>query len=1708
MLANHNSLATLLGLEPLGAERSQKFATLALAYLANDGIDVEGDDDSSISAALPIKISLSDLIPLHGDRRGSNPKHFFAETLGGTGYENLRNLLFTANQNQFIQKAFEISQLRLFLLERAFTARELGTLGDKNIELISKVLISALTGRGKLNGTIVERYTRLDNSLDIKSKIQLWALLLSQAIKTEIPSDKKSIKAVAQALTDLANHHFQGISAKGIASVEFIEIKLSQFDESSPWNDERQTNGDGVFVQNKKNATRENGSARANLGRAFRISQNLLRVDHHHNHFWPAEAKTKFETYLNDLKNRFTARSQLKALVLETVMITGLPGAEVIQLPVTANDSESSFKDWHFRSEKGKLELCRARPKRINSRALPQELKKYCFELGEYLRIDIKGFQSNLHQLLFKRCESGPIALQDLQHNWSEIIKGPENLAEKEKSLEKQLFDELFDSSFFNLKSLRYQSYGLLNSQFNNAAIAELALARPDQSTSAMTAYAALIKDSINTCGSEIAFTITGITSFTKTISNRFNEAAKNLETKKYHWTDLANLASKRIWMSELIFLGRRPVSTGIQDRAELDIKNQLAYIQDKHVKGYEEGRIAYVPNKFKDELQNFFRFLQKLQAIEYLPLEVKNYLEACSKNSRVTNAPITALFLRDTNSSHVIKVREVNPKLTFQEFAHEAADVQNCFRHHWIQQLHAASQADELTMAFAGHSDSLRMVYGPTSNRCRKNDLNEIAKHAEEIASNLCIDTNNFWSAIDNLIVKLRLDLEGETRNSVEFPKLWGRELRKANREQESNRVYDKLISKIKATEESLEELQTSETSEPEQEFQINQLRLNFKQNFLKELTRSEIALGNKRINQALKEVGWDLVLDTYEIKQLFPSANLFIHNRTRDSFESWLRTNRNTIKEQTYDFCCVVELIYRYNLLNPKDLQKLFDQNWTRIVENEKEHRYLEIARRHQFSNETRHQCYRIKLASWMNDCNFCTLLKSFNINEIDDDLVQIFGLTENQNPTEVFLRIQAEALDIALFEQPAYLANNFKNSPPTSSTNWTSIFILNDKCDSKIADKKQAARPIKTLNRSSQSDQSPLLKRLKKDIYAALNHADWKVTKVQLEKIKSDEFFVYAMGNYAEILQWAINSIDQNQSKKLKASTVARYLGAVFIFTEIVGEILFEELETDEIEIMVEVFEESIIAREDRQIFVSGLNSYIDYLAENVNEEFDDIYLACHEVRDKSVRAEWISETEYVNLLYTLQLEFESNSNQVIAFISAMYRFGERLNEAKFSLFDDVYSISNQLVGIRVKKNRFRNIKSRKPPRNVFVNPQDPLNELEKFAWRELISERKLMNGKEQLGLFLFDESFRTTKFLLELLEIIRRTTGNQKLTFHAFRHSFANRRALRCFESPRSVATQNEVPSQIKQSCSALDLIRLGLGHSKIETSWVSYIHVVDQVTEHQTRGIRRGSSKRYSGQHDWIFELPTPAALRKSGRPKTIETYNQSSKSFDDFYQFRLFLETGKISLTQSEFQIFSALIQGPLQFHHSAPIITTYHKDRSIKINFSSRTSKNLLTPKSFEKILKDLKSVWGGMKDVDRKDASFLQHIISSGGEVLISTATDFSWIRILGLGPMLISFEKPKATGGSVFNFNYSELFGIGEEEFRKYKLEESEKNLASEVTHAKLTKGMCRLRLKWINENNGPSETYAFFILAVVLWVKKTSSRGLESLPIQLR
>lgn len=190
MLANHNSLATLLGLEPLGAERSQKFATLALAYLANDGIDVEGDDDSSISAALPIKISLSDLIPLHGDRRGSNPKHFFAETLGGTGYENLRNLLFTANQNQFIQKAFEISQLRLFLLERAFTARELGTLGDKNIELISKVLISALTGRGKLNGTIVERYTRLDNSLDIKSKIQLWALLLSQAIKTEIPSDK------------------------------------------------------------------------------------------------------------------------------------------------------------------------------------------------------------------------------------------------------------------------------------------------------------------------------------------------------------------------------------------------------------------------------------------------------------------------------------------------------------------------------------------------------------------------------------------------------------------------------------------------------------------------------------------------------------------------------------------------------------------------------------------------------------------------------------------------------------------------------------------------------------------------------------------------------------------------------------------------------------------------------------------------------------------------------------------------------------------------------------------------------------------------------------------------------------------------------------------------------------------------------------------------------------------------------------------------------------------------------------------------------------------------------------------------------------------------------------------------------------------------------------------------------------------------------
>jgi len=1707
MLANHNSLATLLGLEKLGAERSQKFATLALAYLANDGIDVEGDDDSSISTALPITISLSDLIPFYGDRRGSNPKHIFAETLDGTGYENLRDLLFTANQHQFIQKAFEISQLRLFLLERAFTAREQGTLGDRNIELISKVLISALTGRGTLNGTIVERYTRLDNSLNIKSKIQLWALLLSEAIKTEIPPSIKSIKAVAQALSNLINNHFQGISAKGIAKVEFNEITLSEFDESSPWQDERQTNGDGVFVQHTKDATKESSSARANLGRAFRISQNLLRVDHHHNHFWPAEAKTKFETYLNDLKNRFTARSQIKALVLETVMMTGLPATEVMQLPVTANNSEFRFKDWHFRSEKGKLELCRARPKRINSRALPQELKKYCFELGEYLRIDIKGIQSNLQQLLFKRCESGPIALHDLQRNWNEIITGPENLSEKEKSLEKILFDELCDSSFFNLKSLRYQSYGLLNSQFNNAAIAELTLARTDQSTSAMTAYSAFIKDGINTCGSEIAFTITGIASFTKTISNRFNEAAKNLETKKYHWTDLVNLASKRIWMSELIFLGRRPVSTGIQEHADLDLKNQLAYIQDKYVKGYEEGRIVYIPNNLREEMQNYFRFLQKLEALEHLPAEVRNYLGACNQGSRAVNAPITAIFLPDTNRSHLIQVSEVNPKSTFLEFALEAVDAQNCFRHHWIQQLNAASQCNELTMAFAGHSDSLRMVYGPTSNRCRKNDLNEISKYAEEIASNLCIDTNSFWSAIDNLIAKLNLDPAEETRNSVEFPKLWGRELRKVNREQESDRVYDKLISKIKATEACLEELASSGTSEPEQETQINRLQLNFKRNFLRELTKSEIALGNKRINQALREQGWDLVLDTYEIKQLFPSPNLFINNKKRDKFESWLKTNRNTIKSQTYDFCCVVELIYRYNLLNPKDLQKLFDQNWTRIVEDEKEHRYLEIARRNQFSNETRHQCYRTKLASWMYDCNFCTLLKSFNINEIDYELVQIFGLTENENPREVFLKIQTEALDIALFEQPAYLANNFKNSPPTTSTNWSSILILNDQCDSKVADKKQAAKPTKTLNRANQSDKSQLIKRLKRDIYAALNHADWKITKVQLEQIKSDEAFVYAIGNYAEIIHWAINSIDQNQSRKLKASTVARYLGAAFKFTEIVGEILFEELETDDIEIMVEVFEESIIAREDRQIFVSGLNSYIDYLAENVNEEFDDIYLVCNEVRDKSVRAEWITETEYVKLLYSLQLEFESNANQVIAFISAMYRFGERLNEAKFSLFDDVYSITNQLLGIRVKKNRFRNIKSKKPPRIVFVNPQDPLNDLEKFAWRELISERKLLNGKEQLGLFLFDESFRTTKFLLELLEIIRRTTGNQKLTYHALRHSFANRRALKCLESPRSIATQNKVPSQINQSCRALDLVRLGLGHSKIDTSWVSYIHVVDHVTEHQTRGIRRGFKRKYFGKHDWIFELPTPDAFQNSGRPKTIETYNQSSKSFDNFYQFRLFLETGKISLSQSEFQTFSALTNGPLQFHQSAPTIATHHKDRSIKINLSSKTRKNLLTPESFKKLLKDLKVIWAGIKDVDRKDASFLQYLISSGGEVLISTATDFSWIRILGLGPTLISFEKPKTTGGSVLNFNYSELFGIEEKEFHKYKLEESGKNLASEVTNAKLTKGTCRLRLKWINENH-PTDSYAFFILAVVLWVKKTSSFGIQSLPIQLR
>lgn len=1675
----------ILGFSPKENEQLSQYSLQAIFFLHFDRIELIGDPDDSLAGALDLTLEQICFDRIR-DHRRSLPNHKLAT--GKHGYKSLCELLFTANSLEFSKSALAISRLRFYLLRKAIEGRRNGCVIDANVECLSEFVLTAFRPNATKSRAVLKAFVDIGTTLQPEICLNIWKsrVSLMAAVKSEAKWSKSD--RIQLAVTQLIRSEFKESVTRDVAishakvARTYLAPRLGTLEETLP--PEYEAPGSDSEPNFRINARK----LRASLANGFRVSQHALNVNEHHLHFWPYQAKERYLAWLQKLKQSDQFHNQFKSLLVEVTQLTGLPISNVMGLPVTQFGNKLSYNDWQICVSGEQILLVRHRPTRVFSVRLPSSLADFCYPLADNFQIALENFQQTFITALTPDSADEVLTLKAIAEDRG---LGENSVYAADGDLPKTtewLLRSANLDEFFSLQSIRFQAFGLLKEKLRCPATAELALSRPNQSTSAITGYLAYLNHEENAAGSEIAFSKDGVSRFTKIISDRFIKSLPEGESNSKTWADLLNLASKRLWLIETITLGRRPVATGIECQSELSDNLEYGFLLDKFVRGREEGRIVYIPELLRQELTQFFSLLSLLRA----------HFSGCAPETEAVfscaRRPLFSILrlIQDEPYHQTFKVEELSPSEVFAEFAHEASEVRNCFRHYWLQQISLHSQCIELTKAFAGHSDDLQMIYGISSNRCRKSDLEIIRKIAEKVIKAFELDSEQFWARLNQ---KLEQCLSTSTEIHpirILVPDKAGRALREEQRLRAYRTTYRSIDGKVRHFEAELKKLEGLSA----------ELLRSKREHFLNSMSQKEKGIGNEALNSIFKKLDWPVQFSELQQTQFFPNPNIFEYLKRRDDYLHWIKTSRRdmefvaTSSEVTKQFCMALELIYQFNLLCKTDLLRVFQKGWTRLVCLGTDELYLEIARRYQFHDERPKQCYRIRLPHYMSTLDVQILAKKSAVIELDENLKRNLDIKAEDTIESVLVRIQAEALSIASFEQPAFVANLFQNPNTVStSTSWNSIVPLVTNVQSKTKDVSEivASQTDVDLIQKTQPDQNSTLKT---KLYHALRKVDWKVVKAEIEKIRDCGYYRQASRARRAILDWASKIIDRSKDKKVSPATVTRYLKFVFDFTEWLDSDRIHEYDDYEVGVLVQAYEKEVSGRDDYKVCASAVNSFLSYLSEDINEAFSAERLAGDRL-DKSVRAEWIDEKHYLRLLSKV---LETNSpleNEKIAMLSLMYRFGCRLNEAKYMLVEDLYTVDHFIIGIVIRGNKHRRIKGGKPARRIFVSARDPLCSVELNAWSNLIAHRKIHIASNARHLMLFSKELVATNTLEELLVSLREVSNNPNLTFHSLRHSFGNRRASTAIDTPKEILKSNHIErSQLIKSCNALEFVKNGLRHSRIETSFTSYIHILDRFTEYKTRGIRRGSSRKDQPMRLDTVRLKPLEISNKQGRPRVRKLSDTNSVTiYQDYFFVKELSEQQKISLSPEEFSILKALVGKQASFHPSFSGFSINEIERTLSISTPYIRRKFSVGSNLYEKILSDLRTLQQCTDTAQYRKISPLPYLFSGRNEVLIDSAIDFNWLRVLGLGPNLVKLHSAPISGHRVSHkkVNYHELFETAESIILNYNIQHSGVPISREVTDQKHRKSDQRLIVKYRGESDN-GITLLFFLLALVLAIKK--------------
>lgn len=1534
----------------------------------------------------------------------------FAE---GTG---LRDFLFTvdlAHEKHNLCDA-SISKLRLYLAELNWQAILKGFDKERNIDYCCQMMAKGLVNRSELGLKILDEYIKL-NQQNTHFKIKIWLQRLNLILKGSSNLDakqKKDLNEFIQNMGSAVSGNFKHLinTATRKRNAIPLEVRITTLKNKA------QANLPVVTKGLRPGQPQIAAIAQANIESYNRLQNSFLINDPAARYYWPEIVSAEFSECCKDLLNTSLIDQEqipeqfITGLISKIASITGLTFQQILMLKF------SRYIDslpWHISIEQNHLILTRARPARTGSIALPEKLIKYCAPIGTELKIEIHQFKTKEQASTIQ----GLVKEKSVNQILFELAAGDFLDHKMTASLEKFILRNLPNRSFYTEIGIRRQAYKSLIILFDEPT-AELCLAQAQESTSAITGYLSYLNaDNVNIAGSKLALTKSGIRDLVKTITDQTLESLEELPDR-VDPLEIFNIVTSRLYILQLICTGMRPVRTGIQSSREIDLENRLALICDKYVKGIEEIRVVPLVDKLIKEIDHLRKLLEKLSTNDRLPFSVRKEIE-----EMISNTGKTPLWMSFSTTRQGIFAKEINAKVALHRFAPMISEVPNIFRHFMAQQVFAESKSIELAMAALGHSDSVRLLYGPASTRCRKEDVEQICKIMNSALSRLEFRTDEFWNLVHN---KLAYPLpsansSSEQKNSLAVYGLnrWGHERRGDNRQRDEQ-------NRIKKIEKLLDQYKENIEGEISQE-QAEEL--------LKDILLKHPTIRKTSLNAALKIKKWPAAVSTFSTSQLFPSLNLIENLQRRAYFENWFRKHSNEFTRDEQLAAKLIKLIYFHGAYSRGIAIRSLDPNQKSILEDIDGTIYLQISRFNVKLNTAKNtQIFRIPISRNMLD------LGTADLTEISTETKNLKRLIANyqtdaplRNFADFVTIVCDQARDIALYDQPAFQSNALRSDLPGASTTFATILSMHDMPAPRIQRAGETAQPKKSSDDALTSENihshaetneigtngSPDRKRSIhaqgiKQLRNALKNQLGTDLKNSLQELSLPTKNLSQDFNWRHVIGWTIYSIFDNSGPQLKPKSVLRYLRSTLEVLKVLHGANLYLIEHEEIEIYLSEYLNWLNKERDRDSLKHGLRSFLMYLEKRVNSDFADFELGITE-KVKTVNANWITPIQYQKVIQFLwdSRKKDNEALEKIRFLSVQYRFGMRINEVIGMEFGDLINFDYGLIGVTVRKNRDRDIKNDKPPRYIFLDQLAVLSNIEDTAWRGYISSTLKRYFQVPRNLKVFTKFTGKTIWQEQFKNQIRSICANPNLTFHSFRKGFAQTQFSQRVQIAQNFLTFTGLPNTSFNAASrALDPLRRYMGHVSLDTTFVSYIHTLDQVIKQATKGRRRGYTScedltAYEQKVTKLKELAKPQEASQERSTTTELARNETDKTSIyakpklprfNLYRIKELIRVGTVQVHSEEVSFLSTLIESDIGYHPEAPKIALQENQLKIITNRKNSFQVN----ENFQSLIQFLDTIDDANVQADQ--CSTLNMIVAKSGEIVLRNKKDFEFLKFFG--------------------------------------------------------------------------------------------------------